>query len=286
MNNQIINNANWTFEIKPKKGWFELNLNELWRYRDLIYLFFRRDFVAKYKQTILGPLWFIIQPLLTTLMFTVVFGKIAGISTDGVPKILFYLSGIVAWNYFSTVLTETSSTFTKNAYIFGKVYFPRLAIPVSVAFSSLIKFVIQFILLVGFMIYFAMSGTDLNPGINLLLIPLIIILIAVQSLGFGILISSLTTKYRDFTYLVKFGIQLWMYVTPIIYPLSAIPEKYKLLVMINPMAPLIETFRNSLLGANPVNYMQLMYGAIFSFVILAFGILIFNRIEKNFMDTV
>jgi len=282
----ISENSDWTFEIGPKKGWFELNLSELWKYKDLVYLFFRRDFVAKYKQTILGPLWFIIQPLLTTLMFTVVFGNIAGISTDGMPKILFYMSGIVAWNYFSSCLTETSTTFTKNAYIFGKVYFPRLAIPLSVIFSSMITFFIQFVLLIGFIIYFKINGVDLFLGVNLLLIPFIIFLIAVQSLGFGILISSLTTKYRDLTHLLGFGIQLWMYVTPIIYPLSAIPEKYKMLVLINPMAPLIDTFRNVMLGTNPVDAMPLVYAGVFSFVILALGILIFNRIEKSFMDTV
>lgn len=172
--NSISENSDWTFEIHPKKGWFELNLHELWKYKDLIYLFFRRDFVAKYKQTILGPLWFIIQPLLTTLMFTVVFGEIAGISTDGMPKVLFYMSGIVAWNYFSNCLTETSSTFTKNAYIFGKVYFPRLAIPVSVIFSSMITFLIQFILLIGFIIYFKINGVGLYLSTNILLIPLIV----------------------------------------------------------------------------------------------------------------
>lgn len=284
--NSISENSDWTFEIHPKKGWFELNLHELWKYKDLIYLFFRRDFVAKYKQTILGPLWFIIQPLLTTLMFTVVFGEIAGISTDGMPKVLFYMSGIVAWNYFSNCLTETSSTFTKNAYIFGKVYFPRLAIPVSVIFSSMITFLIQFILLIGFIIYFKINGVGLYLSTNILLIPLIVFLIAVQSLGFGILISSLTTKYRDLTHLVSFGIQLWMYVTPIIYPLSAIPEKYKMLVLINPMASLIETFRNVMLGTNTVNAMHLVYAGVFSFAILALGVLIFNRIEKSFMDTV
>lgn len=277
---------NWTLEIKPRRNLFDLKLKELWRYKDLIVLFVRRDFVAKYKQTVLGPLWFIIQPLLTTLMFTVVFGNIAGISTDGLPKTLFYMTGITAWNYFAESLKATSNTFVKNAGIFGKVYFPRLALPISTVISGLIQFVIQFLFLLAFMVYFGIAGANFSPNIYVLFIPVLIILMAGLGLGFGIIISSLTTKYRDLTNLVGFGVSLWMYATPIIYPLSEIPEKYKLLIIANPVTPIIEAFRYALLGTGAFDFMYLLYSFGFMIVLLAIGVLLFNKIEQSFMDTV
>jgi len=276
----------WTMIIRPKRSLLDVNLRELWHYKDLIMLFVKRDFVAKYKQTILGPIWFIIQPLLTTLMFTIVFGNIAGIPTEGIPKILFYLTGIVGWTYFSTCLNDTSQTFIKNASIFGKVYFPRLALPISVVISNLVSFVIQFVFLLCFLVYFIAMGSDVAPTINVLLIPFLVILIAGLGLGFGIIISSLTTKYRDLTHLVTFGVTLWMYATPIIYPLSEIPEKYKLWIIANPMTPIVETVKTAMLGVGEVNYMYLLYSLVFTIVLLAMGIVIFNKVEKTFMDTV
>lgn len=289
MNNEPQANvlpAEWTMIIRPKRSLFDINLKELWQYRDLIMLFVKRDFVSKYKQTILGPLWFIIQPLLTTIMFTIIFGNIAGISTSGIPKVLFYMSGIVGWTYFSTCLNDTSQTFIKNASIFGKVYFPRLALPISVVISNLVSFFIQFILLLIFLVYFMVMGSDIHPGIELLWLPFLVLLLAGLGLGFGIIISSLTTKYRDLMHLVTFGVTLWMYATPIIYPLSEIPEKYRMLVLANPMTPVIETFKTAVLGVGQINYMQLLYSFVFTLVLLAAGIVIFNKVEKTFMDTV
>lgn len=279
-------NAYWTMVMRPKKSLFEVNLKELWQYRDLVALFVRRDFVAKYKQTILGPIWFVIQPLLTTLMFVVVFGNIAGIPTDGIPQVLFYMSGIVGWNYFATCLNDTSQTFLKNAAIFGKVYFPRLAMPLSIVISNLVSFFIQFVFLLCFLLYFYLRGADISTSYEVLLIPFLVMLMAGLGLGFGIIISSLTTKYRDLTHLVSFGVSLWMYATPIIYPLSEIPERYRLLVLANPMTPLVETFKTALLGVGTVNYYHLLYSLAFTVVLLAVGILIFNKVERTFMDTV
>ncbi len=279
-------NAGWTMILRPKKSLFEVNLRELWQYRDLVALFVRRDFVAKYKQTILGPIWFVIQPLLTTLMFVVVFGNIAGIPTDGIPQVLFYMSGIVGWNYFATCLNDTSQTFLKNAAIFGKVYFPRLAMPLSIVISNLVSFVIQFLFLLCFLLYFFLRGADISTSYEVLLIPFLVMMMAGLGLGFGIIISSLTTKYRDLTHLVSFGVSLWMYATPIIYPLSEIPERYRLLVLANPMTPLVETFKTALLGVGTVNYHHLLYSLAFTMVLLAVGILIFNKVERTFMDTV
>jgi len=276
----------WTMILRPKRSLLDINLRELWQYRDLIMLFVKRDFVSKFKQTILGPLWFIIQPLLTTIMFTIIFGNIAGIPTNGIPKILFYMSGIVGWTYFSTCLNDTSQTFIKNASIFGKVYFPRLALPISVVISNLVSFVIQFVFLCCFLVYFMVKGSDVSPNILVLWIPVLVILMAGLGLGFGIIISSMTTKYRDLTHLVTFGVTLWMYATPIIYPLSGIPEKYRLLVLANPMTPVIETFKTALLGVGQINYLSLLYSFAFTIVLLAVGVIIFNKVEKTFMDTV
>ena len=278
--------AEWTMILRPKRNLLDINLRELWQYRDLIMLFVKRDFVSKFKQTILGPLWFIIQPLLTTIMFTIIFGNIAGIPTNGIPKMLFYMSGIVGWTYFSTCLNETSQTFIKNASIFGKVYFPRLALPISVVISNLVSFVIQFVFLLCFLVFFMVRGSDVSPNLLVLWIPFLVILMAGLGLGFGIIISSLTTKYRDLTHLVTFGVTLWMYATPIIYPLSEIPQKYRLLVLANPMTPVVETFRTALLGVGQINYLHLLYSLCFTIVLLAIGIVIFNKVEKTFMDTV
>jgi lipopolysaccharide transport system permease protein len=272
--------------IEPKKSLFDINLKELWAYRDLIALFVRRDFVALYKQTILGPLWFIIQPLLSTAMFTIVFAKIAQFSTANLPPIVFYLSGTVAWNYFSTTLLKTSDTFTQNASIFGKVYFPRLTVPVSIVISNLIQFAIQFTLLALIIIYYSFNGYDFHFDLTLLLIPVMLLILAGLGLGFGILISSLTTKYRDLKQLISFGVQLWMYITPIIFPLSSVSGKYRIFFVMNPLTGIVETFRTILLGVGHMNYFYLGYSAAFMVVLLVIGVIMFNRIERNFMDYV
>ena len=278
--------SEWTLEIKPVSGWFNFHLKDVWKYRDLLFMFVKRDFVSVYKQTILGPFWFFLQPILTTITFTIVLGNIAKIPTDGIPPILFYMSGIVCWGYFSDCLTRTSSTFITNANIFGKVYFPRLVSPLSNIISLLMKFGIQMILLIGFLIYFKMNGSDVNPNIYILLTPYLILLMAGLGLGFGIIVSSLTTKYRDLTFLVSFGVQLLMYATPVIYPLSALPEKYKWIVLANPMTSIVDTFRFAFLGAGTFNAGNLLYTSVFVVIILSIGIIVFNRVEKTFMDTV
>ncbi len=288
MNKEQINveQENWDMIIKPKRNLLDINLKEVWLYRDLIFLFVRRDFVARYKQTILGPLWFIVQPLFTTVIYTIVFGNIAKIGTDKLPHTLFYLSGIVSWSYFASCLNSTSNTFVSNAGIFGKVYFPRLTLPISVVISNLVQFFIQLFLLICFMIYFKIIGANFHLTIYVLLLPILLILMAALGLGFGIIISSLTTKYRDLTNLVSFGVQLWMYLSPVIYPLSSIPAKYQIYALINPLTPIIETFRYALLGAGSFNFLHLLYSIVFTIVVLAIGILLFNKVEQSFMDTV
>ena len=278
----------WQMVISPKRHLLDIDLKELWNYRDLVILFVRRDFVAKYKQTILGPLWFIIQPLLTVLMYSVVFGRIAGISTEGLPRILFYLSGVVCWTYFAQSLTLTSNTFVQNAQIFGKVYFPRLAIPISIVVSNLILFTVQFLLFMTILSFYAIKGTPIHPEWQLFwLLPVLIILLASLALGFGIIISSLTTKYRDLTQLIAFGVQLWMYATPIIYPLSEIKSaKYRMLILANPVSSIIETFRTMFLGVGNFQWQHLLYSGGFCVVVIFLGVILFNRVEKNFMDTV
>jgi lipopolysaccharide transport system permease protein len=276
----------WSLVIRPRRGWFEFNLDELWRYRDLIVLFVWRDFVAQYKQTILGPLWYIIQPLLMSLTFTVVFGRLAGMSTDGVNDFLFYMAGTVVWSYFAACLTKTANTFTGNVAIFGKVYFPRLIVPVSVLISNLIAFALQLALFFAFLIYFVASGAEVRPNAWLLSLPLLVLLMAALGLGIGIIVSSLTTRYRDLQFLVTFGTQLLMFATPVIYPLSSVPDKYRWLAVANPMTPVIETFRYAFLGNGTFDLTHLAYsGGAAAFVLLV-GILIFNRVEQTFMDTV
>ncbi len=278
---------NWSLIIKPHTRWWDLHLEDVWRYRDLLWLFVRRDFVAGYKQTILGPLWFFIQPLLTTIMFTVIFNGVARIPTDGLPPMLFYLAGTTAWNYFSTCLTSTSNTFVANAGLFGKVYFPRLVVPLSIVISNLIQFLIQFLLFLGFFAWYSLVGADLQPNAILILVltPVLLALMGLLGLGVGITISSLTTKYRDLARLVTFGVQLMMYATPVIYPMSAIPVTYRWLIQCNPMSAIIESFRAIYLGGT-VPWSALGLSTIFTLAILAIGVVLFNKVEKTFMDTV
>ncbi|MDI3318643.1 ABC transporter permease [Pinibacter soli] len=278
----------WDMVIQPKTSMLDLQLKEVWRYRDLIMLFVKRDFVAQVKQTILGPVWHVIQPILTTLMFWVLFGRIAGIDT-GVPGPMFYMSGIALWNYFSTCLTSTAGTFVTNAPIFGKVYFPRLILPISVVISNLIKLGIQLGLLLVMMAYYGITGKFVfHFNTSLLLVPIVIFILAGLSLGLGIIISSLTTKYRDFTLLLGFAVQLGMYISPIPYPLSKLAEgsQLRLLLDINPITPLAEAFRYALFGQGTFTVGTLLYSLAFMMVILFFGIIMFNKVEKSFMDTV
>ena len=278
--------CDWDLIIRAKTGWFDLHLADLWRYRDLVMLFVRRDFVSQYKQTILGPLWFIIQPLLTTLTFTVIFGNIAQLSTDGLPKILFYLSGVTAWSYFADCLTKTSETFNANAKIFGKVYFSRLAVPVSIVVSNLIRLGIQMGLFLGFYFYFLARGAAIHATQALWLLPLLILLMAALGLGTGIIVSSMTTRYRDLRFLVQFGVQLLMYSTPMILPLSKIPEHYRWIMVANPMTSIIETFRYAFLGTGTFSWLHVGYTAGATTILLGVGVLLFNHVEKTFMDTV
>lgn len=277
---------NWDLIVKPKVKWYDLKLNEIWRYKDLLFLFVRRDFVSLYKQTILGPLWFFIQPIFTAITFTVVFGNLAKVSTDGLPQVLFYLCGITLWNYFSDTLTKTSDTFTSNANIFGKVYFPRLIVPLSVVVSNLIKLCVQLLLFLIIWIYFLLTNSNIKPNQFLFIVPLLIFLIGFLGLSFGIIITALTTKYRDLKFLVVFAVQLMMYASPIVYPLSIVPEKYKWIILANPVTSIIETFKFAFLGVGVFNWIHLSYSFIFTIVLFFFGIIIFNRVEKTFMDTV
>jgi lipopolysaccharide transport system permease protein len=277
----------WTEIISPKRSLLDINLKELWRYRDLIMLFVRRDFVSQYKQTILGPIWLFIQPLFTTLTFFFVFNQIAKIPTDNIDPILFYLSGITLWNYFSDCFIKTSNTFVANAGIFGKVYFPRLATPISIVFSNLIKLGIQvllFLAIMGYQIIF--KGAEVNINLHILILPFLIILMAVMGLGLGIIFSALTTKYRDLSFLLAFGIQLLMYATPIIYPLSYTGGKLHTIISMNPLTPIMESFRYAFFSIGTFDWSGLAFTSIFSFGVLFIGIIIFNQVEKSFMDTV
>lgn len=282
----LTNEDHWTKVIRPRSGWFDLRLVELWRYRDLIVLFVWRDFVKVYKQTILGPLWYLLQPLLTTIMFTVIFGRIARISTDSVPHILFYMSGTVVWSYFANCLTSTSDTFIENAQIFSKVYFPRLTVPISIVISNLIAFALQFVFFIILLLYYSFKGAPIRPTGWIVYTPLLVIQMAALGLGVGIIISSMTTKYRDLRFLTKFGVQLWMYATPIVYPLSVVPAGWKWVIALNPMAPIVETFRHAFLGSGKVDIQQLGGNIIITFGILMTGMILFSRIEKSVMDTV
>jgi lipopolysaccharide transport system permease protein len=278
---------NWTEVINPKRSIFDINFKEIWKYRDLIMLFVRRDFVSVYKQTILGPLWLIIQPLFTTLTFFFVFNKIAKIPTDNIDPILFYLSGITLWNYFSDCFSKTSNTFVANAGIFGKVYFPRLATPISIVISNLIKLGIQIMLFLAIMLYQIMvNDVQININSHIFILPFLILLMAVMGLGLGIIFSALTTKYRDLSFLLTFGIQLLMYATPIIYPLSFTSGKLHSLISLNPLTPIMESFRYAFFSIGSFDWSGLAVTSIFSFSVLFLGIIIFNQVEKSFMDTV
>lgn len=276
---------NWTTIIKPKNRLLDLKLKELWQYRDLIIMFVKRDFKTIYKQTVLGPLWIIINPIMTTLIQVFVFGNIAGMSTDGTPQFLFYLSGNALWIYFSKSFTQTANTFINNSAVFGKVYFPRLVSPISVTISGLITFSIQFILLVISTIYYYMQG-DIQPNLYILLLPLLLLELAMLSMGCGIIISALTTKYRDLSILVTFGIQIWMYASAIIFPVSSLPEKWAQILMINPVVPVIETARYGFTGNGTFLLPYLLLSIAETVIILFIGIIIFNKVEKTFMDTV
>jgi lipopolysaccharide transport system permease protein len=272
--------------IKPKRNWFDINFKEIWNYRDLLVLFVRREIVVVYKQTILGPLWFFIQPLITTLLFLIVFSGIAGISTDGLPPVLFYLAGITIWNYFAESFRLTSDTFVANAGIFGKVYFPRIIMPMAIVFSNLVKFGIQLSLFLAVYFYYYFNKGSFSPNITLFLFPFYLLLIALFGFSFGLLVSSLTTKYRDLKFLIQFAVQLWMYITPVIYPMSRIPAKYRLLVEINPISSIVEAFKYSFTGNGSFSWNGLIYSSVFAICLLFFGLLIFNKTEQNFMDTV
>lgn len=277
----------WSMVIKPKTSLFEINYKELWDYRDLVMLLVKRDFISFYKQTIFGPIWFFIQPIFTTIIFVFIFGNLAGLSTDGLPQPLFYMTGVVAWNYFADCLNKTSTVFKDNANIFGKVYFPRLIMPVSIIISNLARFAVQLFLLIALIIYYVVfTDTILDFNANMLLIPVFICMMALLGLGAGMIISAMTTKYRDLAFLVTFGVQLLMYATPIIYPLSTFPDKYKGIIAINPMAHIIEGIRLGFLGKGELTLATFLYSFIVILVILVIGVSTFNKVEKKFVDTV
>jgi lipopolysaccharide transport system permease protein len=280
-------NDNWDLIIKPQNKWYKVDIGSVWRYRDLLMLLVRRDFVSVYKQTLLGPFWFVIQPIITAITFTVIFGNLAKISTDGIPSVLFYLSGITLWTYFADCLNKTSNTFVANSAVFGKVYFPRLVVPLSVLISNLIKFVVQIVLFLAVWIYYLISTDAVHPRWELMWIfPFLILIMAGLGLGFGILISSLTTKYRDFVFLIGFGVQLMMYASPIVYPLSIVSPKLKFYILLNPVSSIIEAFKYIFLGNGYFSFDAMLYSVIFMIVLVTFSIFIFNRVEKTFMDTI
>lgn len=277
----------WTSIIKPRRSIFSLNFKEILEKKDLLMLFVKRDFIAIYKQTILGPLWFFIEPLLTTLIFTIVFGAIAGIETNGIPHMVYYLAGLTLWNYFAECLKKTSNTFIENQHIFGKVYFPRLVTPLSIVISSLIKYGIQFVLFLAIYFYYMFfTNNHFQPQIQLLLLPLLIIVMGLMSLAFGMIISSLTTKYRDLKFLVQFGVQLWMYASPIIYPLDSVGGNLKTLLIINPVTGIIEAFKYAFFGVGEFSWMMIAYSSLFTLILFLIATMVFNKTEQNFMDTI
>jgi lipopolysaccharide transport system permease protein len=275
----------FTTVIVPQTGLMDLHLKEVWKYRDLVFLFVKRNFVTRYKQTVLGPAWALIQPLLTTFVFTFVFGRLAGLAPGGVPSFLFFMSGNIAWGYFSGCLNATASTFTGNAGIFGKVYFPRMVTPISTVLSQLITFGIQFFLFVIFLVIYWVQGA-VQPTLYALMLPLLLLQMAMMGMGVGIIISSLTTKYRDLVMLVSFGVQLWMYGTPVAYDIAIVPEKLMGLYMLNPMTPVVNTFRLAFLGLGSFDLFHYLLSWVFTLVVLFIGIILFNKVEKTFMDTV
>lgn len=290
MHNTPAQEENWDTVIEPQSHLFDLRLREVWRYRDLLLLLVRRDFVSFYKQTVLGPLWFFIQPVFTTVIYTFIFGNIAGISTGSVPGPVFYLAGITAWNYFSECLLKTSSVFRDNAGVFGKVYFPRIIMPLSVVMSSLVRFAVQMGLFLFTLFYFSVvKGAPIVPNITVLLFPLLVLLMAMLGLGTGMIVSALTTKYRDLSFLITFGVQLLMYTTTVVYPLSAAVAKYpeyEWLFQLNPMTAIIEAMRYGFLGEGSFSWLSIGISATVTLLITAAGIIIFNKVEKDFIDTV
>ena len=276
----------WDIILKPKRNLLDLNLKQVYDYSDLLLLFVKRDVITTYKQTILGPIWFFVQPIMTVIIYVFIFGKVAKISTDSIPQPLFYISGIVMWNYFAACFNQTADTFTKNAHIFGKVFFPRLIIPLSVVASNLIKFGIQFSLFLGIFAYYYYQGAQLTPSWYILLFPLLVLLMAGMGLGFGLIFSSLTTKYKDLKFLLQFGVQLLMYATPVIYPLSTIPSNYQFWFKLNPLTHIIETFKTAFLGSGNFSLNGVLYAVGFTVVVLCVGVIIFNKTEQSFMDTV
>jgi lipopolysaccharide transport system permease protein len=282
----MAQNTDYTFLIKPKRTLWELDLKEIWRYRDLLFLLVKRDFISVYKQTILGPVWFFIQPLLITITFTIIFGQVAKISTGGAPEILFYLTGITFWNYFSSCLTSTSNTFVSNASVFGKVYFPRLIVPLSVIISNLMKLGIQLLLLIIVWVYYIFKSDAVHPQFELLLMPFYLLIFALMGLGFGLIFSALTTKYRDLTFLIAFGVQLLMYASAVIFPASIVSVDKQWMLFLNPLVSLMEAIKFSFLGQGIFSWFYLAYSSIFTLVILITGVLVFNKVEKGFIDTV
>jgi lipopolysaccharide transport system permease protein len=279
-------NQDWTEVIRADSSTLTFNTKDIWRYRDLLLLMVRRDFVATYKQTILGPIWFFLQPVLTTITFSLVFGAMAGISTDGVPMVLFYLGGLTLWNYFSECLTKTATVLKDNADTFGKVYFPRIIMPLSIVVSGLMKLGIQLGLFIAVWVFYLLTANIIHPNIMLLLLPYLIVLMGALGFGFGMIITSLTTKYRDMVFLLTFGVQLLMYATPVIYPLDSIHNKFKGLIMANPMTSIIETFKYGFLGSGTMSWGMLAYSTAFAIVLLIVGLIVFNKAEKSFTDTV
>ena len=285
--NMSMQDSNWTTVIKPHSKLWEIDFKEIWRYKDLWAMYIKRDITTMYKQTILGPLWFLIQPAITTIMYMVVFGGIAGIPTDGIPQPLFYLAGICMWQYFADCLNKTSATFLGNAGVFGKVYFPRVIVPLSVVASNLVKFGVQLFLFLAVYVYYIIQGTNAAPNITILLLPVLVFMLAGFGLGFGMIVSSLTTKYRDLTILFSFVVQLWMYGTPIIYPLSTITNEKLLLAMkLNPITAIVETFKYSTLSAGTFSWYMLGYSFCFMIVVFFIGLILFNKQQRSFMDTV
>ncbi len=280
-------NQQYHTHITSRRRWFELNLKEVWQYRDLIVLFTKRNFAVRYKQTVLGPAWLFISPIISSLIYTFIFGGIAGIGTEGVPQILFYMSGNAIWTFFSTCVTRNASTFTSNANVFGKVYFPRLTTPVANMLTSVAEFGIQMLLILVFLLFYVFKGAVSPHWLSCLLIPVILLHLGIMGLGFGIIISSLTTKYRDLTILVSFGVSLWMYITPVVYPLSQAGESlYKTLLLVNPVTAPVEVFRFALLGQGTIVPWALAWSWFFTLLVATFGVMVFNRVEKTFMDTV
>jgi lipopolysaccharide transport system permease protein len=282
MNNQ----QTWTEEIKSQNTLFSINFKEVWHYRDLLLMLVKRDYVTFYKQTILGPIWFFIQPLMTTVVYLVLFGQIAKLSTDGAPQIAFYLAGITIWNYFSEALTKTSTVFKDNANLFGKVYFPRLIMPLAIVCSGLMKFAIQFGLFIAVVLYFTFINPKIHPNLWVLITPFLVLLMATFALGLGMVFSSLTTKYKDLVFLLTFGIQLFMYATPVVYPTSAMPTKFSWLLHINPLTGIFECFRYAYLGTGSFQPMDLLISTLLIGILFFIGIVIYNKVEKSFMDTV